>query len=100
MLPLPAATHVRDKNPESAMEAAKLADLFFADRHSTPDYPRWMMKLFQAREDQEDFTKRYFPPDLNGQHEVGKDNKDTREDKSVTFVNKWVKGPQCFRCHE
>ena len=78
MLPLPAATHVRDKNSKSAMEAAKFADLFFADRHSTPDHPHWMTKPFQARQDLGDFTKRYFQPDLNGQYEVAKDDQDLK----------------------
>ena len=58
-LPLSVAAHVRDKNPKSAKEAAKLADFFFQDRRSTPDHPRWQRRPFQPRgQGAEDFLEK------------------------------------------
>lgn len=41
LLPSSAATYVRDKDPKTSSEAARIADLYFQDRRSSPDNPRW-----------------------------------------------------------
>ena len=41
ILPRPAATSVREKQPKTSREAARLAQLYFQDRNSDPDDPKW-----------------------------------------------------------
>lgn len=51
-LPGSAATFVRDKAPREAAGTARLADLYFFDRNSSPDDPRWIKKKsYQERQE-------------------------------------------------
>ena len=43
-LPRRAATSIRDKEPKTSKEAARLAQYYFQDRNVDPDDPRWMRR--------------------------------------------------------
>ena len=99
MLPSAAATHVRDKNPGSSNETARMADLFFQDRHSSPDNPRWLRKPAQQRQERGDSPRQHTPQnDYSSQESTQATN--SPGEKSVTLLTQNRRGPKCFHCKD
>lgn len=121
MLPRQAATSIREKQPSTSKEAARLAQLYFQDRHSDPDDPKWWSKRSNWREkgrDGDRHNKHYRQgeerrqwredrgvdaskkEESNAPRKNDADHADRREEKKQTGSGRQVrKGPQCYECH-
>ena len=61
MLPRQAATSIREKQPTTSREAARLAQLYFQDRNSDPDDPKWKKNEWKdGRRDGRERQSKYY----------------------------------------
>ena len=127
MLPKSAATSIREKEPKSSKEAARLAEYYFQDRNMDLDDPRWLKRAdsrdfrrgmgepFQ-RHHRERFDKgRRYGDDRPSQEKIadhprkergdlikkedGDKRSDNQNEKRLTDGKPQRKrGPQCFEC--
>ena len=118
MLPRQAATSIREKQPSTSREAARLAQLYFQDRHSDPDDPKWSRgsNWREKRKDGERQSRYYRQEEHRqwkedkGAHAQKKDSEETskkehadrtdRREEKKHYGSGWQrrKGPQCYEC--
>ena len=123
MLPRQAATSIREKQPNTSREAARLAQLYFQDRNSDPDDLKWSKRndWKEKRRDGERQSKYYKDFQQGGERKHWKEDREVEasrrngstlkkdgidqknedrcdEKKQIGNGKQRRKGPQCYEC--
>ena len=93
-LPYSAAVHLREKDTKSIRELATMADLFFADRRSSPDDPKWKRRPGVPTQET--------PWKIQQDGKDGTANLAAEKEECVTSAGKpdKPKGIKCYNCQE